>query len=374
MNILRILDTCDGGGILSYEIQFINQIKKRGHKVDALLIDKGEQEDHYRKLVSNVIFHQKEYPYRRLRRLNTLLKVNRFSYQVSQKIGGIVNGSYDAIMYSRPIFIHIAGHLSKTLNVKSFWHMPNSINNNIQKLYYTYYLKKYGIIPIANSQYTARTLGSICNNFVYPGYDEERVHYTQPYYRKKFEIPKNAVVYGMATRIVPAKAVDIVVESFVAFIRKSNTNSYLIIAGGPLGTEYHNRVKTICSEYIGKKIFFLDRISDVSLLYSSVDVMINGRRNAEPFGITVAESLAFGKPVIAFFKGGPSEMISEKENGWLVQTPDAKSYLKAIEESYNSKHKLPEMSEAAKESSKSLSVKYSVDKLLKILKYYSSNI
>jgi glycosyltransferase involved in cell wall biosynthesis len=52
----------------------------------------------------------------------------------------------------------------------------------------------------------------------------------------------------------------------------------------------------------------------------------------EDFGIIIAEAQAAGVPVIAFGKGGATEIISHKESGLLYPEQSTSSLVKAIEQ------------------------------------------
>ena len=52
-------------------------------------------------------------------------------------------------------------------------------------------------------------------------------------------------------------------------------------------------------------------------LYRSTDCVVVPSRN-EPFGIVVLEAWAAGKPVIATHNGGPRDIITHNEDGFLV--------------------------------------------------------
>src|SRR5690606_1639192 len=66
-------------------------------------------------------------------------------------------------------------------------------------------------------------------------------------------------------------------------------------------------------------------VSNIEDYYSLVDVMVNSRRDAEPFGLTVVEAMLMMKPLIALKLGGPSETIIDGVTGWLIEesTPEA---------------------------------------------------
>ena len=53
----------------------------------------------------------------------------------------------------------------------------------------------------------------------------------------------------------------------------------------------------------------------------AMDVIVHAS-DREPFGITVLEAMALGKPVIASIPGGPSEIITDGLDGLLVESGD----------------------------------------------------
>src|SRR5690606_24077178 len=53
-----------------------------------------------------------------------------------------------------------------------------------------------------------------------------------------------------------------------------------------------------------------------------LDVLVSCSRIAEPFGFSVVEAMSLGKPVIAAAEGGPAELITHAESGWLFRPRD----------------------------------------------------
>jgi len=117
-------------------------------------------------------------------------------------------------------------------------------------------------------------------------------------------------------RLVPYKRVDIVVEAF----KKLGTDYKLKVFGDGLDLEH---LKEIAGE--ATNIEFLGRISDdeKAVLYSRAQAFINPQE--EDFGITPVESMASGRPVIAYRKGGVTETVIEGKTGLFFdeQTADA---------------------------------------------------
>ena len=61
----------------------------------------------------------------------------------------------------------------------------------------------------------------------------------------------------------------------------------------------------------------------------AMDVFVHASDN-EPFGIVIVEAMALGKPVVASNSGGPSEIITDGENGLLTPYGDSEALANAI--------------------------------------------
>lgn len=117
--------------------------------------------------------------------------------------------------------------------------------------------------------------------------------------------------YLMVSSLVPYKRLDLAIEAFNRLGRR-----LIIVGTGPLEAELRKKALS--------NIRFLGWVNDDSLieLYSKCQALIFP--GEEDFGIAMVEALASGRPVIAYNKGGASEIV-EKHCGILfdAQTPDA---------------------------------------------------
>ncbi len=107
-------------------------------------------------------------------------------------------------------------------------------------------------------------------------------------------------------RLAPYKRVDIVIEAF----KKLGANYRLKIFGDGVDLE---RLKKLAED--APQIEFLGRVSDEEKaeLYRHAQAFINPQE--EDFGITAVESMAAGRPVIAYRKGGATETVIEGKTG-----------------------------------------------------------
>jgi len=168
---------------------------------------------------------------------------------------------------------------------------------------------------IANSQFIARRIKKVYGrdaDVIYPPVDVER-----------FLLNENKEdYYFTASRMVPYKRIDLIVEAF-----SHTPDKKLVVIGD--GSEMA-KIKSKASK-------------NVEILgYQSNSVMQEYMRNAkafvfaaeEDFGITPVEAQACGTPVIAFGKGGSLETVrpfgENKPTGFFFDKQDVQSVVSAI--------------------------------------------
>ncbi|HCK1316799.1 TPA: glycosyltransferase family 4 protein [Escherichia coli] len=168
---------------------------------------------------------------------------------------------------------------------------------------------------IANSKFIARRIKKVYGrnaDVIYPPVDVER-----------FTLNENKEQYYFtASRFVPYKRIDLIVEAFSYMKDKK----LVVIGDGP----EMNKIKAKAT-------------SNIEILgYQSNSVMVDYMRNArafvfaaeEDFGITPVEAQSCGTPVIAYGKGGALETIRpigvEKATGVFFYNQDVKSIIDSV--------------------------------------------
>lgn len=369
IRILKILRGDDIGGVYTCEMQFITYWQNNNCAVDGLIVGNGEAAQNYKSILNNSY----EIEYFNQQATGSLLNIifsikhsNDYGRRILRNISFPEN--YDALIYRHKNLINLAGKVGQKFNIQPYWFMPNNVNRTLGKLYYNILLKFYGIKPVANSNFSRLSLGKICKDVIYPGFNKSRVSKIKQTYRNELNIPENAIVFGNASRIEYNKGQDLLINSLIK-TGLLEQNVYCLIAGGPLNTLFAKKIENLSKKY-SKKIYLLGNITDLPKFYSSIDIYVNSRRNAEPFGISVVEAMGAGLPVIAFKEGGPSETVIENINGWLINKPTIDSYCKTIKKAFLMKNNWDEMGA----SSKSLSQKYeannNAENFLKLIKNY----
>ncbi|WP_337872557.1 glycosyltransferase [Ignavibacterium sp.] len=164
---------------------------------------------------------------------------------------------------------------------------------------------------IANSKYIAEKLKRIYNRestVIYPPVDVD-----------KFECAENKDdYYFVASRLVPYKRIDLIVEAFAQMPDKR-----LVIAG--TGPEL-NRLKSkflVNVEFIG----YQDEKSLKELMQKAKAFVFTAE---EDFGIVVVEAMACGTPVIALNKGGTAETVIDGKTGILFDNQTVEDIKNAV--------------------------------------------
>ncbi|MBX7066581.1 MAG: glycosyltransferase family 4 protein [Parachlamydiales bacterium] len=165
---------------------------------------------------------------------------------------------------------------------------------------------------IANSQYVAKRIEKFYHRkaeVIYPPVDLQ-------FFREE---SKKDDYYLTASRMVPYKRVDLIVEAFAKMPEKK----LVVIGDGP---EW-KKVK----EKAGKNVELMG--------YQSDDVLKAHMQKAkgfvfaavEDFGIVPVEAMASGTPVIAFAKGGVKETVVDRETGLLYSEQSVSGIIEAIQ-------------------------------------------
>ncbi|MGG5821503.1 glycosyltransferase [Falsiroseomonas sp. HW251] len=132
--------------------------------------------------------------------------------------------------------------------------------------------------------------------------------------------PAKDETYVIASRMVPYKRVDIVVEAF----RAMPDRQLVVVGDGPEMT----RVKAAAGD--SGNITFRGRVPQeelVALLQSARAFVFAAE---EDFGIGMVEAQACGTPLIAYGRGGASDIVREGETGVLFPEQTAASLTEAI--------------------------------------------
>jgi len=133
--------------------------------------------------------------------------------------------------------------------------------------------------------------------------------------KKEFGIKSSEKVITIIGRLHQQKGHCYFLKAAQIIVKKKPNVKFLIVGDGPLGSQLRDMSNDL---KISKNVIFTGLRNDIPqiLAMSDISVLTSLR---EGFSITVLESMAAGKPVIATNVGGNSEIIEHGKTGFIIQ-------------------------------------------------------
>jgi glycosyltransferase involved in cell wall biosynthesis len=206
---------------------------------------------------------------------------------------------------------------AKHLGKKNVWHIREIIKSQFENKVISMIMQRYANVIIANSKATGNALAVRQDKIrvVYNAVDEKNQVISDDNQKNK-----EVVVIGMAGRINRWKGQKLFVDAAM-IVNKSFPNAIFMIAGSAyIGEKYMERElkEYIKSRKLEKTVRLLGQLNDMDEFYKSIDVFVLPSIQPEPFGLVVLEAMEFRVPVIATNHGGPTEIIEDGVNGYLI--------------------------------------------------------
>ena len=171
------------------------------------------------------------------------------------------------------------------------------------------------------------------------------------YLRKEFAIERYHKLFGIFGRVKGWKGTkEFILEA--AKEVEANPNALAIVVGSQSdgGEEYYNEVKELTRSLgIEQKVIFTGYRTDIPALMKLMDIIVHSSIAPEPFGMVVIEGMAMGKPVVATRGGGPLDIVSDGETGFLVEMGDSKEMAEKIIELLENEPLLSSMGQKGRE-------------------------
>lgn len=182
------------------------------------------------------------------------------------------------------------------------------------------------------------------NAYIENGFPAENLHVISRGIQSKLILPTKAlgklprdcngnVKLLFVGRIEPDKAPDVAINALDRLRTEYGRGDIKLDIVGQGSSGYISSLENLVSELkLEKNVRFLGWLehSAVLDLYSDYDALLFPSRWVEPLGGTVLEAMARGLPVISSRRGGPLEIINDRENGFLVPVDDPAAFALAI--------------------------------------------
>lgn len=186
------------------------------------------------------------------------------------------------------------------------------------------------IVCISDAEKESALKNKICKSsklqVIYNGIDLKEVKNAVPKTRKELNIPEDAFVVGMVSRLSRQKAPDVFVKS-AKLIKKKIPNAYFLMVGDG---ELRNQIEKMIHHFHIDSSFTITGWVDNPISYMKIlDVgMLLSRW--EGFGLVLPEYMACGVPIIATNVDAIPNIIENGKNGILVSKNDYQEVAKAM--------------------------------------------
>ena len=139
-----------------------------------------------------------------------------------------------------------------------------------------------------------------------------------------------APVVGVFSRLAAWKGQHVLIE---ALLQAPQWNA-LLVGDALFGPDaaYAKQLHRLVQQHdLEARVQFAGFRSDVAVLMKAVDAVAHTSTAAEPFGRVVVEGMLSGTPVIAMDAGGPREILTHRETGFLVPPEHPQGLAEALQ-------------------------------------------
>jgi len=191
--------------------------------------------------------------------------------------------------------------------------------------------------------------------------------------KQQHELPLDKKIILMIGMITKWKGQHIVLQA-VQQLHYTRSNLHFVFIGEePTFDQTHyldNLYGYITNNCIQNDVSILGYCSNIGALIKASDLVIHASISPEPFGRVIVESMSLAKPIIATNIGGPQEIISDGETGFLIEPSNPTKLANKINEVIDTPEKSKKIANAAQKFAlahyDSKLVAYKIGELLKL--------
>lgn len=352
----------EGYGIRQCILTLTGALQKRGWSIPILSLDVGETADALEDTGLTVLRlgagRPPQFGGSLLSKPLQLIQSVSYARRAAPLIDGPLRRlSAEALHVVLPNLVSLAGRAASRARIPCLWEMPNTISSRypfeLNRRLYQWTCHRFSISPLANSRYTADTLG---HGLVEPvvfhlGVDCERFNpaVVQVVRKSELGIPADAITLGMLARITPAKGQDRVLQA-LGLLKDLQPPLHLVLIGAPEpGSSHADSLCRISRELgVEDRLHLAGQQSAPERFYGAIDIAVSFNIDPEGFGLSVVEAMAMGRPALVHALGGPAETVVDGVTGWHVSDPSVESLAAAIRRALDDRPRWRQMGEAAR--------------------------
>jgi glycosyltransferase involved in cell wall biosynthesis len=336
MHILLLHSSSDLYGASKIFLQTAQILKAQGHTCHVVVSANGPlveklKQDNIQVAVINLGIIRRKYfsPLGIINRISKWSKANDLLNKYIQQNG-------IELVYANTTAVLLGAYLANKNKIKHVWHVHEIIEKpKFLFLAIQWIMKRYTSTIICVSKavqdHWSKNAPSLLSKMqvIYNGIGPVEKS-TEVNFKTQYQIPKEAIVIGMAGRVHFWKGQSYFLQIAKQLLKPSSENNqakplYFIITGDAFpGYEYlvdeiQNFIK---KNQLWDRIFYTGFEHEMDKFYSSIDLLILPSQLPDPLPTVVLEAMQYGIPVVATAQGGALEMIAENETGIFIPMDD----------------------------------------------------
>lgn len=309
-------------------LELIKGLNKKEYKPFVILPNDGEL---VKKLCDeNVEVIVENYPILRRKYFNVkgIIDYCHNYIKYSKKIIKYINENKIDILHVNTSAVLEGCYIKKKTGIKTIWHIheillkPKIVSKFIYKA-----IARCADEVVCVSDAVKKHFEKITKRYdskvIYNGVDNKKFNndIDCKYLREEFKITENEIVIGMIGRINAWKGQNDFIEAMELVLEKIPNSKALMVGGVFEGQEWRkkeleNKIKT--SKFFDR-IILSDFRKDSANIHNLIDIFVLPSTNPDPLPTVILESMACGKPIVAYKHGGVCEMVKDGFNGYLVE-------------------------------------------------------
>ena len=317
--VLHLIDTTGPGGAETIFVQLADKMREKGWNSVVVIRGEGWVNDELMKrgLTPIILDAKGSFNIRFLWRLIQLVRQHKVALIHSHLLGSNVYAALVGLLTFCPVVATYHGMVDIS---------PNERFKVIKHWAMRWGIKRYVSVSksLAASIFEKGLLNPKKTSVVYNGIDTAKYGKNDSNtIRQQLDLDDEAILVGSLGNVRPAKAYDVLIEA-VPQVLATNPNVHFIIAGDPKKSLMQVLDKRMAQLSIGENVHFIGFQRDCAAMLGQMDLFLLSS-SSEGFSISTIEAMATGLPVIVTKCGGPEEIITHGQNGWLVETNNTKA-------------------------------------------------
>ena len=314
--VLHLIDTTGPGGAETVFVQLADLMRKRGYQSVVVIRGPGWVKDELqRRGISPVILNAKgSFNMTFLLSLRALIKREKIGLIHSHLLGSNIYAAIAGLITRVPVIATYHGMVDVS---------PNERFKTIKHLAMKWGIDRYVTVSqrLLDNVLDQGLLNPKKTSVIYNGVDTKSYRRTNSTdIKTQLGLPSDSILVGSLGNIRKAKAYDVLIKA-ASEVLPGRTNLHFVIAGDikePLITEHRALIEELG---ITEHIHFIGFQQDCAAVLAQMELFVLSS-SSEGFSISTVEAMATGLPALVTRCGGPEEIMSHGETGYMVPPND----------------------------------------------------